>query len=86
MEGRAKVAPILGAPSRVHFTYTLSCELNLGPGIAGCQYCNVNLVYLHTYFQDDFLHFILFPSIADGGVSVCEMGTLPVRQCLRKIV
>lgn len=85
--GRAKVGPILGAPSCVHFTCTLSFELHLRPGIECCRYLNVNLVYMHTYFQDDFWCFTLcFTSIADSGAPVCEMGTLPVRQSLKNSV
>lgn len=38
----------LGAPSSVHFTSTLNCELNLEPQIEGYQYHNVNFLYINS--------------------------------------
>lgn len=76
---------ILGAPSCVRFTYVLSCELNLGPGIEVVNTLMFILFISILTFRMTFcISLALFPLIA--GVPVCELGTLPVRQCLRKIM
>lgn len=61
-EGMAKVAPILGAPSCVHFAYTLNCELNLGPGIEGCKYLMlISLICILTFRTIFVFLFLSFP-------------------------
>lgn len=82
-DGRAKVGPALGAPSRVHFTYTLSCELNLGPGWKVVNTLMlIPFICILTFRATSCISLSLFLSIADSGAPVCEMGMLRVRWCL----